>query len=203
MEIAALRGRGEVGGEETADRGAGGGFGEGGRVSGCGWLKSVSRSPKSSIKSSGCGTSGSCTNSSSAGGCGGVCSHAANSSSSPLKSVATSGSGSEFGGVGSALKRTPLKCSTGGLGETDFGYGVSSDVSYGFCFGTFFLSFFFFFPVVVAVDGWRPWLVGGVVPGVESRSVIRLSLAEGIQPDDVLRLGWVGGQRLSSRWSPW
>jgi hypothetical protein len=58
--------------------------------------------------------------------------------------------------------------------------------------------------VVVAVDGWRPWLVGGVVPGVESRSVIRLSLADGIQPDDVLRLGCGGdGQRLSSRWSPW
>lgn len=46
---------------------------------------------------------------------------------------------------------------------------------------------FFFFLAVLAVEGWRPWAVGGVVPGVESRSGVKVSLAEGIQPGCVVR----------------
>ena len=58
--------------------------------------------------------------------------------------------------------------------------------SHGFCWRPFFLLFFFFL-AVLAVEGWRPWAVGGVVPGVESRSGVKVSLAEGIQPGCVVR----------------
>ena len=68
---------------------------------------------------------------------------------------------------------------------------MSSEVSsHGFGWRPFFLFFFFFLPevaVAVAVLRCRPWLVGGVVPGVESRSGMRASLAEGIQPGGELR----------------
>ena len=43
----ALRGRGEEGGDEATGAGAGGGFGEGGRISGSGVFRPASRSPKS------------------------------------------------------------------------------------------------------------------------------------------------------------
>ena len=62
--------------------------------------------------------------------------------------------------------------------------------SYGFCWRPFFLLFFFFF-AVLAVEGCRPWAVGGVVPGVESRSGVKASLAEGIQPGCAVRR-WSG-----------
>ena len=58
--------------------------------------------------------------------------------------------------------------------------------SHGFCWRPFFLLFFFFF-AVLAVEGCRPWAVGGVVPGVESRSGVKASLAEGIQPGCAVR----------------
>ena len=60
--------------------------------------------------------------------------------------------------------------------------------SHGFCWRPFFLLFFFFF-AVLAVEGCRPWAVGGVVPGVESRSGVMAAVAEGFQRGCGVRRG--------------